>query len=582
MKLRKTLAGILGAVVMLLGVGTFEHVNRETGVHAAETATFNFSTLTSNTNGKELTTYTVGQITFVPNKGTNGNPPKYYKSGSAGRFYGGNYFNLKATEGYSITGVTLTFGSSDGSNSISVDCGTLSNANWTGNANNVKFTIGGSSGNRRIQQIEVSYEGAKDLEPLNAPEIKCVDDQTGTYTWNVVEGAVGYSYTINDETRETETPINVVLKDGETLKVFAKGDNETTGDGPVSETTYVAPYNIKVKDLVSNYYFEGSYIRETKINLNEAAQNELVECFHAEVNMLERTTYFTPNALWMTNEEGTYSYYGTSDDEQHLTGGRVQNLGDISTSIVEKNTGGMEGKYVTLTDIIVHAASATWAFNDGVYTSSDETIISDFLAFTAPCFLGLNENNAHYFTITGVSVKENNGVLELKLLTSGDNGKFVEGANNVLSIASISKYVEKNNNNLDKPTTITFDNTSKRTSFNASMQVWEENGVVVTNNKASSQNDVADYAKPARFYKDSELIIESANGLFNKITIKVNSDSKYATAIVNSINGTVEGATSSNDSTTVTIIFETPTSELEFNLSGGQARVDFITLEYVA
>ena len=56
--------------------------------------------------------------------------------------------------------------------------------------------------------------------------------------------------------------------------------------------------------------------------------------------------------------------------------------------------------------------------------------------------------------------------------------------------------------------TITFDSTDKRTSFSGEQQVWNENGITITNNKAGSTQPVADYAKPARFYKSTSLTVE--------------------------------------------------------------------------
>ena len=79
---------------------------------------------------------------------------KYYNSGSAIRVYGGKTFTI--TSSSNITSITLSFGSGDGSNSITANTGTYNNnGSWTGNANSVTFTIGGSSGHRRIAGIEV-------------------------------------------------------------------------------------------------------------------------------------------------------------------------------------------------------------------------------------------------------------------------------------------------------------------------------------------------------------------------------------------------------------------------------------------
>ena len=83
--------------------------------------------------------------------------------------------------------------------------------------------------------------------------------------------------------------------------------------------------------------------------------------------------------------------------------------------------------------------------------------------------------------------------------------------------------------------TLTFDNTSKRTIFTTNQQVWEENGIIFTNNKDKSSSNVADYSKPVRCYKNSEIII-NCNSLGNiyQIVFKCTS-SEYANHLKNSI-----------------------------------------------
>ena len=108
------------------------------------------------TNAQDVTDVAISNnvnVTF--SKGTSNNAPKYYSSGSAIRCYGGNTFTVTATEA-SITNITLTFGSEDGSNYISPDNGDYSNGTWTGNENSVTFTIDGTSGNRRIAGMSVT------------------------------------------------------------------------------------------------------------------------------------------------------------------------------------------------------------------------------------------------------------------------------------------------------------------------------------------------------------------------------------------------------------------------------------------
>lgn len=122
--------------------------------------------------------------------------------------------------------------------------------------------------------------------------------------------------------------------------------------------------------------------------------------------------------------------------------------------------------------------------------------------------------------------------------------------------------------------TITFDNTSKRTTFTTSQQVWEENGIKVINDKASSTSNVANYAKPARFYANSKITVEAPGNIVS-IEFDCNSSS-YATSLKKSIGNS---ATASSDKVTVTLTNEMTSFVIE-KLSA-QVRMDSITVTYL-
>ena len=122
---------------------------------AEETVTFSSQ---GYSNGQAIETYTGTNFSIAFNKGSNSNAPTYYTNGTAIRAYGSNTFTV--TSEANITKIVITFGSSDGSNAITADVGTYSNGTWTGSANSVTFTIGGTKGNRRIASIAVTTESA--------------------------------------------------------------------------------------------------------------------------------------------------------------------------------------------------------------------------------------------------------------------------------------------------------------------------------------------------------------------------------------------------------------------------------------
>ena len=109
-------------------------------------------------NSEEVTSVTIDtNVTVSFDKGTGTVTPKYYTTGSAIRVYGGNTITVSSSK--TISSVKFTFGEGDGTtNPISAETGTYEEPTWTGSANSVKFTIGGTSGNRRIAGISVIYK----------------------------------------------------------------------------------------------------------------------------------------------------------------------------------------------------------------------------------------------------------------------------------------------------------------------------------------------------------------------------------------------------------------------------------------
>ena len=118
--------------------------------------TIDFSTL-GYSNQQEITAVNGTNFSVYFNKGTNSNTPKYYTTGTAIRVYGGGYFTV--TSQNTISKIIISFGSDDGSNTITTDVGSYQNGTWTGSSTSVKFTVGGTSGNRRIKAIAITFDG---------------------------------------------------------------------------------------------------------------------------------------------------------------------------------------------------------------------------------------------------------------------------------------------------------------------------------------------------------------------------------------------------------------------------------------
>ena len=123
-----------------------------------EDVSVTFSELGFN-NGDVVTEVVLDESTntkVVFDKGTNANnAPKYYTTGAAVRCYGGNTFTVSSD--LTITEIDLSFASGEGSNAVSTDVGTYEAGVWTGSANSVTFTIGGTSGHRRLASMTVKF-----------------------------------------------------------------------------------------------------------------------------------------------------------------------------------------------------------------------------------------------------------------------------------------------------------------------------------------------------------------------------------------------------------------------------------------
>lgn len=124
--------------------------------------------------------------------------------------------------------------------------------------------------------------------------------------------------------------------------------------------------------------------------------------------------------------------------------------------------------------------------------------------------------------------------------------------------------------------TITFDDAAKRTTSTTTQQIWEESGIVITYNKGSYTNNLAEYNAPVRFYKGTEVIVTGTSKIA-QIVFNCNS-SAYATELNNSISGNVE--VDMNEKV-VTVTLDDPSDSFTVTM-GAQVRVDSIKVVYAA
>lgn len=208
-----------------------------------------------------------------------------------------------------------------------------------------------------------------------------------------------------------------------------------------------------------------------------------------------------------------------------------------------------------------------------VTSDFDWTLSSECTGYTVtPDSYTWDEDGKVTVAIQATASRTEEGVAELGTITLVNT----TGQKLTIKVTQATSFVAEGGGN-EETATLSFANKAQRTTFTSLQQIWEQNGIKLINNKASSTNAVADYANPARFYAGSNLEV-TAPGAISTIVFDANSGS-YATAMKNSI-GTVSGATVTVSSDKVTVTFTSPVESFAVAKFTAQVRMDSITVTY--
>ena len=377
-----------------------------------ETAKVDFSTLYSADTDVSSTTFSVVEgISLAFNKGTGSTAPKYYKSGTAVRLYAKGTMTVSSTIG-KITKITLAYGSSDRTNTISVNCGSFSTPDWTGEADEVIFTIDGTSGHRRIKSVEVTYtpsaggetpdpdpttqytvkwytalgtstdvtldEGAAITKPATDPTMSGYEFMGWTDQCSVAEDGTGFT---------ALTDFGTADADKEFYAVFAVATT-TGGGGSATETTATVS--------ISDYATANSWSNSTKYTSVTIDAN-----ITATVTGGGNTgKYYTSGTNWrlyqnetpsltLTAAEGytiktakvTYSVSNTGVltlNSANVTSGTVSTINASTVSYGVGNTGSATNGQVRVTAIEVvytSGSASVTTYSDYKTTCSGATVV---------------------------------------------------------------------------------------------------------------------------------------------------------------------------------------------------------------
>ena len=387
-------------------------------------------------NGQSITTVNMDEyITTTFDKGGNiNNAPKYYSSGTAIRVYAKNTFTVSAN-GKVIKSITITFGSSDGSNTITVDTGTLTGGNWTGSAESVTFTIGGSSGNRRLAKIEVVYTEPCDHEYGEATSngdgthsktcTICGETVTEDCTYQdgkcTVCGAAQPSHSIAVEIAngrvtaadDTEMPssalvgtdvsFKVIVNDGYKLISVTVNDEELEAVNGVYTITVTADVTIVVDIVAESTAQEVELVELTFPNYNDKNSSGYTGEWTATIDS------DTWNIKGFNNNNGDWNYIRAGGKNATQTATISVELSETVSKI------DLDVKYVRGSNTIVLTKVAA----DGTTTTVDTVQVNSSSASGVHTFNIANpEAGCTYtFTFTCVNNSSSNGTIDVNAIT---------------------------------------------------------------------------------------------------------------------------------------------------------------------
>ena len=239
-----------------------------------------------------------------------------------------------------------------------------------------------------------------------------------------------------------------------------------------------------------------------------------------------------------------------------------------------------EGQYVALEGVQVASAdlAKTWVM-DGAHTSinMEDANGNKFVVFSSKyATYGTSTVAQGSGTIKGIS-SINNGNMQIIFAQASDYA----GLTGVRFDGAVTPDPEPEPEPTPTPgdgtsATIYFNDVANRTSYSEQQQVWQQNGITVTNDKAASTSNVGDYYDPARFYKSSNVTV-AADAAFSQIVFNCDD---YKTTYPTDLQSSITTGSVSVNGTVVTVTLSSATTSFAITGLAGQVRVDSITVYF--
>lgn len=398
-----------------------------------------------------------------------------------------------------------------------------------------------------------------------------VEGNVVTLTWDEVEGAKAYSVQVDDDVVETVEGTTYTFT-GEygvsyTVTIKALPENEETHKESEAVVTVEIPAQTTPEPEQPTYTSVEDFLA--------AAEDDTIYTLKGTITSVTEYNYgnFYINdgtgevLIWgLCSPEGASKYWAES-------GAKVGD--DIIIKTVRTSYGNApQGKNAIFVDLITPGSYVFWVF-DATSTSFGPDAGENKIGlniYNTDAEVEAESDNAQF------SAVYTDGGLVVTALEN-TTSETIEGKITVTcgSMTQVVKVTQAGAGS--KPAvqaTLTFDDTTKRTTFTTSQQIWEESGITFTNDKSASNTNIADYSKPVRLYQNSKITVE-APGEITVIVFDCNSTS-YANALNNSIGATAEVEVSSDK---VTVTLNGTSAEFVIEKLTAQVRLDAVTVTYI-
>ena len=409
-------------------------------------------------------------------------------------------------------------------------------------------------------------------------DLKLVEGETDIYELtlpagypNIIFCRMTPSATANNwNNKWNQTADLVVPTDGKNFFILANG----TWDGATTSWSTYTPAVVEPETPAVVYTTVAEFLALTDVVPSDATADVIAAAprytLTGTITSCTNTTYGNFYLNDGTGEVLIYGLVGPNGESQYwaTSGAKVGDDITVQTIRTEYNKA-PQGKNATFVEVKTPGTLAFWSFEatSASFSAAADAKDIEVTIYNSTADVVATSDNAQF------SATYANGVLTVSALenTSSDliEGNITVTCGTLSQVITVSQLGASSGAQTTVEATISFADKANRTTYTTSQQVWEQNGIKVTNDKASSSTNVGDYANPGRFYKGSNVKIE-APGAIVSISINVSGlDSKYVTPWGTASNGIV------------TITLDGTSNTYQFTNLSAQARANSITVTYV-